>query len=113
MRLSCPEIAIHKSILMENMKKHAMWSELKRLLNVFKLQLVQEIERGQLTVTEAAKNGIQNRTTVVQWKENLVTLIGKIKHHLVCPPEQKIMELEAKVKPRETEVILNDKFCCR
>jgi hypothetical protein len=27
--------------------------ELKRLLNVFKLQLVQEIERGQLTVTEA------------------------------------------------------------
>jgi transposase-like protein len=33
----------------------------------FKLQLVQEIERGQLTVTESAKNGIQNRTTVVQW----------------------------------------------
>jgi transposase-like protein len=34
----------------------------------FKLQLVQEIERGQLTVTEAAKKyGIQNRTTVVQW----------------------------------------------
>jgi hypothetical protein len=32
----------------------------------FKLQLVQEIERGQLTVT-AAKYSIQNRTTVVQW----------------------------------------------
>jgi transposase len=32
----------------------------------FKLQLVQEIELGQLTVTEAAKKyGIQNRTTVV------------------------------------------------
>jgi hypothetical protein len=31
----------------------------------FKLQLVQEIERGQLTVTESAKYGIQNRTTVV------------------------------------------------
>jgi transposase-like protein len=32
----------------------------------FKLQLVQEIERGQLTVTEAAKKYVQNRTTVVQ-----------------------------------------------
>jgi hypothetical protein len=31
----------------------------------FKLQLVQEIERGQLTVTECKKYGIQNRTTVV------------------------------------------------
>jgi hypothetical protein len=66
----------------------------------FKLQLVQEIERGQLTVTEAAKKyGIQNRTTVVQWLRKLVTLIGKIKHHLLSKsPEQKIMELEAKVK---------------
>jgi hypothetical protein len=37
----------------------------------------------------------------------LVTLIGKIKHHLVSQsPEQKIMELEAKVNSRETEVIL-------
>jgi hypothetical protein len=55
----------------------------------FKLQLVQEIERGQLTVTEAAKKyGIQNRTTVVQWLENLVTLIGKIKHHLLCQSHQ-------------------------
>jgi hypothetical protein len=31
----------------------------------FKLQLVQEIEQGQLTVTESTKYGIQNRTTVV------------------------------------------------
>ena len=34
----------------------------------FKLQIVQEIERGQLTSTEAAKKyGIQCRKTVVQW----------------------------------------------
>jgi transposase-like protein len=34
----------------------------------FKLQIVQEIERGQLTVTESTKTyGIQNRTTVVKW----------------------------------------------
>ena len=34
----------------------------------FKLQIVQEIERGQLTSTEATKKyGIQCRKTVVQW----------------------------------------------
>ena len=38
----------------------------------FKLQIVQEIERGQLTVTEATKKyGIQNRTTVVEWLKKI------------------------------------------
>jgi hypothetical protein len=54
----------------------------------FKLQIVQEIERGQLTVTESTKTyGIQNRTTVVSL-ENSVTLIGKTKHHLLCQSRQ-------------------------
>jgi hypothetical protein len=54
----------------------------------FKLQIVQEIERGQLTVTESTKTyGIQNRTTVVGL-ENSVTLIGKTKHHLLCQSRQ-------------------------
>jgi phage antirepressor YoqD-like protein len=45
--------------------------------------------KGQLTVTEAAKKyGIQNRTTVVQWLRKFVTLIGKIKHHLLCQSHQ-------------------------
>jgi hypothetical protein len=39
-----------------------------------KLQIVQEIERGHLTVTESTKTtGIQNRTTVVNGLKNLVT----------------------------------------
>jgi transposase-like protein len=55
----------------------------------FKLQIVQEIERGQLTVTESTKTyGIQNRTTVVKWLRKLVTLIGKTKHHLLCQSRQ-------------------------
>jgi transposase-like protein len=71
------------------MKKHAMWSELKRLLNVFKLQIVQEIERGQLTVTEAAKKyGIQNRTTVVKWLRKFGNFDWKNKHHLLCQSHQ-------------------------
>jgi hypothetical protein len=43
----------------------------------FKLQIVQEIERDSLPVTGIKKYGIQNRTTVVKWLKNLVTLIGK------------------------------------
>jgi transposase len=67
----------------------------------FKLQIVQELERGQLTVTESAKTyGIQNRTTVVNWLKK----IGNFDWENQTPftmsksPEQKIMELEAKVK---------------
>jgi transposase-like protein len=34
----------------------------------FKLQIVQEIERGKLSITEATKqHGIQCRKTVVEW----------------------------------------------
>jgi transposase-like protein len=55
----------------------------------FKLQIVQEIERGQLTVTESTKTyGIQNRSTVVKWLRKSVTLIGKTKHHLLCQSRQ-------------------------
>jgi hypothetical protein len=38
------------------MKEHAMWSELKRLLNVFKLQLVQEIERDSLPLQKRQRS---------------------------------------------------------
>jgi transposase-like protein len=61
----------------------------------FKLQLVQEIERGQLTVTEAAKKyGIQNRTTVVQWLRKFGNFDweNKTPFTMSKSPEQKIME---------------------
>jgi transposase len=44
----------------------------------FKLQIVQELERGQFTATESAKTyGIQNRTTVVNWLKKKQLLLGK------------------------------------
>ena len=44
----------------------------------FKLQIVQEIEQGQLTATEATKKyGIQCRKTVIEWLRKFVTLIGR------------------------------------
>jgi hypothetical protein len=70
----------------------------------FKLQIVQEIERGQLTAENPQRLMVQNRTTVVKWLKNSVTLIGKNKHHLLCQsPRTKIMELEAKVKLLEKQ----------
>jgi hypothetical protein len=64
----------------------------------FKLQLVQEIERGQLTVTEAAKKyGIQNRTTCCPRKKSNFDWENKTPFTMSKSPEQKIMEFEAKV----------------
>jgi len=72
----------------------------------FKLQIVQEIERGQVTVTEAAKTyGIQNRTTVVNWLKKFGNFDweNQTPFTMSKSPEQKIMELEAKVKLLEKQ----------
>ena len=72
----------------------------------FKLQIVQEIEQGHLSITEAVKKyGIQCRKTVVEWLrkfgnfdwENQTTL------NMAKSLEQKIMELEAQVKLLEKQ----------
>jgi len=72
----------------------------------FKLQVVEEIESGQLGRLDAhLKYGIQARATITQWLrkygtfdwENLsVVTVAKT-------PEQKIIELEAKVKLLEKQ----------
>jgi transposase-like protein len=72
----------------------------------FKLQVVEEIESGQLSRLDAhLKYGIQSRATITQWLrkygtfdwENLsVTPMSKT-------PEQRIIELEAKVKLLEKQ----------
>ena len=72
----------------------------------FKLQIVQEIERGKLSTTEATKNyGIQCRKTVVQWLRKYGNFDWENQTPLNMPksPEQKIMELEAKVKLIENQ----------
>jgi hypothetical protein len=70
----------------------------------FKLQLVQEIERRQLTVTEATKKCGSNVENSCRMAQKIVTLIGKTKHHLLCKVTRtKEMELEAKVKLLEKQ----------
>ena len=56
----------------------------------FKLQIVQEIEQGKLTLYSSNKEvrySMSNNSCRVAY-ENLVTLIGKIKHHPICQNHQ-------------------------
>lgn len=72
----------------------------------FKLQVVQEIESGQLSRTEAChKYGIQAKSTIREWlrkygnfdwENQSGTIVAKT-------PEQRILELEAKVKLLEKQ----------
>jgi transposase-like protein len=72
----------------------------------FKLQIVQEIERGKLSITEATKKyGIQCRKTVVQWLRKFGNFDweNQTPFNMSKTPEQKIMELEAKVRLLEKQ----------
>ena len=71
-----------------------------------KLQIVSEIERGVLSITQARKQyGIQARSTVVQWliKFGNFDWENQTPSNMPKTPEQKIMELEAKVKLLEKQ----------
>lgn len=72
----------------------------------FKLQVVGEIESGQLGRLEAChKYGIQARSTITQWLRKYGTFDwdNLSKETVAKIPEQKILELEAKVKLLEKQ----------
>lgn len=77
----------------------------------FKLQVVDEIEKGHLTYKQSQrKYGIQGRTTVLVWLRKHGTLDWQSPHPVKKkqPPKKYISELEAKIKRLEAEkVILN------
>jgi len=71
-----------------------------------KLQVVQEIERGELSTTGATrKYGIQARSTVVSWLRKYGTFDWENQTPSAMPksPEQKLMELEQKVRLLEKQ----------
>ena len=72
----------------------------------FKLQLVEEIEKGYLTKSQAkTKYGIQGDSTVTKWLKQYGNFDWE--HQASYPmsktPEQRILELEAKVKLLEKQ----------
>lgn len=71
-----------------------------------KLQVVGEIEKGHLSVTACAKQyGIQSRSTVVSWlrKYGSFDWENQTPSNMPKTNEQRIMELEAKVKLLEKQ----------
>lgn len=72
----------------------------------FKLQLVDEIEKGYLTYKESQKKyGVQGRSTVLVWLRKHGTLDWKSVKPMKGkqPPKTRISELEKKIKRLESE----------
>ena len=72
----------------------------------FKLQVVQEIELGQLSRTEAChKYGIQAKSTIREWLRKYGNFDWDNHSSIIMAktPEQKILELEAKIKLLEKQ----------
>lgn len=72
----------------------------------FKLQVVQEIEQGSLSIHQACRMyGIQARSTVLEWLRKFGNFDweNQTPSNMPKSPEQKIMELEAKVKLLEKQ----------
>lgn len=71
-----------------------------------KLQIVGQIERGELSTTTAQrKYDIQSRSTLMTWLRKFGDFDweNKTPSHMPKRPEQKIMELEAQVKLLEKQ----------
>lgn len=72
----------------------------------FKLQVVQEVERGELSAEGAKrKYGIQGDRTVVNWVKKYGNLDRElqVKFTMEKTPEQRLIELEAKVRLLEKQ----------
>jgi transposase len=72
----------------------------------FKLNVVREVESGELSTTGACrKYGIQARSTVVTWlrKYGKFDWENQTPSNMPKSPEQRILELEAKVKILEKQ----------
>lgn len=72
----------------------------------FKLQVVDEVEKGYLTWKQSQrKYGIQGRSTVLVWLRKHGTLDWSSKKPMKkkAPPKTYISQLEAKIKRLETE----------
>lgn len=72
----------------------------------FKLSVVSEVEKGELTYKQAqSKYGIQGRSTVLEWlrKYGNFDWENQTPHSMSKTPEQRILELEAKVKLLEKQ----------
>ncbi len=111
--LSSPEIAIHKkSIIMQELENQHIKRTQKDYTLAFKLQVVSEVERGELSIKGGLrKYGIQSHGTILNWlrKYGKFDWLNQSPNHMPKSPEQKILELEQKVKLLEKQKNLLEK----
>src|SRR5438552_679778 len=72
----------------------------------FKLQIIEDVEKGLLSYKQAQKKyGIQGRTTVLKWlrKHGRLDWKSKLPVKDKAPPKKRITDLEAKIKRLEQE----------
>ncbi|WP_158728780.1 MULTISPECIES: helix-turn-helix domain-containing protein [unclassified Flavobacterium] len=75
----------------------------------FKLQIVQDIEQGKMSISQVKKvYGIQSRSTIVQWLRKFGNFDwdNQTPSNMPKSPEQRIMELEAQVMLLEKQKAL-------
>ena len=75
----------------------------------FKLQIVQDIEQGKMSISQVKKvYGIQSRSTIVQWLRKFGNFDwdNQTPSNMPKSPEQKIMKLEAQVMLLEKQKAL-------
>lgn len=105
--MSRPNIALHNTCnVMEESKDQYVKRTQKDYSMSFKLSLVSEIERGELSTTSAQrKYGIQSRSTIVCWlrKYGKFDWENQTPSNMPKSQEQKILELEQKVKLLEKQ----------
>lgn len=106
--MSCPKIALHKKCNVMDKKSKGLY--IKRTQKdyslEFKLSVVREIESGSIGVRAAMrKYGIQGHGTITEWRRKYGTFDKdyQIGAPMSKTPQQKIFELEQKVRLLEKE----------
>ncbi len=111
--VSSPEIALHpKSNVMEKIKNDYVKRTQKDYSITFKLSVVSEIERGEISFTAAQrKYGIQGNATVLNWLRKYGTFDWESQPPSNMPKskDQKILELEQKIKLLKKQKIFLEK----
>ncbi len=105
--MSSPKIALHKkNVKMEEAKSKHVKRTQKDYSMSFKLQVVSEIENGELSITGSLrKYGIQSHGTVLNWCRKFGSLDREyqVRSTMTKTPEQRILELEQKVRLLEKQ----------
>ena len=114
LNLSRPEISWHLSwLIMKKSEKRIDRRSQRDYSLAFKLQVVQQVEKGELTYKKAQRHyGIQGRSTVLVWLRKHGTLDWSlpkqytVENNQEPTPEQRIKQLEAALKDEQDRNLL-------